>query len=202
MAEPALAANTHWLPIIYSQEWGFHYDAIFNYFLFLLITGKSLIRGLDGFFDFLRKLVNKIQIPALGIDFSHYYWDDAIIEYLRSFAKTQVAAKQSEAKAIKLDYDHKIAAATDREEALKLHSECREKLEELTKLSVDEIQIFDPTLWNSVLTRCKSEQEAKHLVAAHLKAEVVERKNGTDETVSLTKAVKEKPPGSNGNGGE
>ena len=198
MVEPALAANTHWLPLIYSQDWGFHWDAIFNYVLVLGLTGKTLIRSIDGLFDLIRKLVNRIQIPAWGIDFSNYYWDDAIIEYLRSFAKTQVAAKQSEAKTIKLEYDHKIADAPDRETALKLHAECREKLQELTELSVDEIKIFDPVLWKSVLTRCKDEQEAKHLVATHLKAEVLERKNGSDETVSLTRAVKEKPSRTDG----
>lgn len=196
MNEPTLAANASaWLPLIWSPEWGWHYDSIFNYVVVIGFTGKHIYKIIDWVFNFLKVQVNKIQfnLGPFRIDFSAYAWDDMAFDYLRDLVKMKVSAKQADAKVIKLKYHKKLQAASTDEEIEAIHQDCRAELEALTNETIESIKTFDPQLWQATITRYQNdEKKAAEVLKSHVKAEVYERKNGSEHTISMSKAVQEK----------
>jgi hypothetical protein len=196
--EPTLAANSHWLPIIYSQEWGVHWDSIGNYALFLFFLGGHVKGLIDRVFDVLKALVNKIhfsfKLPIIGtvyVDFSKYTWDDDFFDYVRDKMKMKVAAKESEARKIKLKYKTQFEDPknSDAETQAKLLDEYHEEINGLTKTTIGEMKTFYPDIWRAAVARFKDEALAENWLEQHVKAEVVERKNGSTPAISMTETI-------------
>ena len=196
--EPASAAQVFWIPPIWTPEWGFHWDQLFNYFLGIFLFGGQAKAFVDVFFDFLKALVNKIHftmtLPVFGkiyIDFSKYTWDDEFFDYVKDKVKMKIAAKESDAKNIKLKYKPLVedpSLTPEERDALML--KYHEELKVLTTKTVEEIKTFHPEIWTSALSRFKDEGLATIFLENNVKAGVVANKNGSATIVSMTDTVK------------
>lgn len=185
------------LPPIYTHEWGFLWENLFNYIVLLLFTGGAINKGVKTFFAFLKAQVNRIQfdLPLPGersirIDFSEMAWDDAFFDYVERWCLMKVDARESQATQIKLKHQKCLKGAPDEAAREKVMEQYQEELEALTDSAVDDIKKFDPQLFAATVTRFGAEY-AEEYIRVHLKASVAKRKNGSATRVSMTETVKQ-----------
>jgi len=203
--DPGSAAQTFWLPPVWSPEWGFHWETVFNYCLGLFLFGGPLKGIVNGVFDWLRTAVNKIHL-TIPLPFGHSYyldmaqvtWDDELIETFRSRTLSLVSSRENEAKRVKLRYKPQLEAANTPEEREEILQKCYEELEDVTTATVNDFKEIYPELWRSAMSQFQDPEKVVKFLKTKIKASVVERKNGSTHHVSMTKAIEATNTGDGG----
>ena len=173
------------LPYIWTQEWGFNWDMVINYFFVTAVAAFPVITTVHGLTSFCKAQVNKIKftIPFINfiVDFNAYVWDDKLFDDLGAALENKALARQTDARKIKVQFKMQLqAAGSDPEAQAKVFEDTQAALEGLSDTLVEEMKADgDQLLWSALETRFGGDTvKAMKWAKDKVKALVEKNKNG------------------------